>query len=35
MDKAFFAMARGMFMQHPRFYGAAFRAAWQRLAVRA
>ena len=35
MDKAFFAMARGMFMQHPRLYGSAFRAAWQRLAVRA
>lgn len=34
MDKAFFAMARGMFMQHPRFYGSALRAAWQRLAVR-
>ena len=35
MDKAFFGMARGMFMQHPRLYGTAFRAAWQRLAVRA
>lgn len=35
MDRAFFAMARGMFAQHPRLYGAAFRAAWQRLAVRA
>lgn len=35
MDKAFFSMARGMFMQHPRLYGTAFRAAWQRLAVRA
>ena len=35
MDKAFFAMARGMFMQHPRLYGTAFRAAWQRLALRA
>lgn len=35
MDKAFFAMARGMFLQHPRLYGTAFRAAWQRLAVRA
>jgi len=35
MDKAFFAMARGMFMQHPRLYGTAFRVAWQRLAVRA
>ena len=34
MDKAFFAMARGMFTQHPRLYGTAFRAAWQRLAVR-
>ena len=35
MDKAFFAMARGMFMQHPRLYGTAVRAAWQRLALRA
>lgn len=35
MDKAFFAMARGMFMQHPRLYGTAFRAAWQRIAARA
>lgn len=35
MDKAFFAMARGMFLQHPRLYGTAFRAAWQRLAARA
>lgn len=34
MDKAFFGMARGMFMQHPRLYGTAIRAAWQRLAVR-
>lgn len=35
MDRAFFGMARGMFMQHPRLYGSAFRAAWQRLALRA
>ncbi len=35
MDKAFFGMARGMFLQHPRLYGSAFRAAWQRLALRA
>jgi flavin-dependent dehydrogenase len=35
MDKAFFGMARGMFMQHPRLYGSAFRAAWQRIAARA
>lgn len=35
MDKAFFAMARGMFLQHPRLYGSAFRAAWQRLATHA
>jgi flavin-dependent dehydrogenase len=35
MDKAFFGMARGMFLQHPRLYGSAFRAAWQRIAMRA
>ena len=35
MDKAFFGMARGLFMQHPRLYGSAFRAAWQRIAARA
>ena len=35
MDKAFFGMARGMFLQHPRLYGSAVRAAWQRLANRA
>ncbi|HET9109227.1 MAG TPA: hypothetical protein VFN78_00240, partial [Ktedonobacterales bacterium] len=35
MDKAFFSMARGMFLQHPRLYGSAVRAAWQRLANRA
>jgi flavin-dependent dehydrogenase len=35
MDRAFFGMARSMFMQHPRLYGSAFRAAWQRIAARA
>jgi flavin-dependent dehydrogenase len=35
MDKTFFSMARGMFLQHPRLYGSAVRAAWQRLAMRA
>jgi len=35
MDKAFFNMARTLFMQHPRLYSTAFRAAWQRLATRA
>lgn len=35
MDSAFFGMARGLLTQHPKLYGAAFRAAWQRITARA
>ncbi len=35
MDNAFAGMARGLLTQHPKLYGAAFRAAWQRITARA
>ena len=35
MDSAFAGMARGLLTQHPKLYGAAFRAAWQRIRARA
>lgn len=35
MDSAFAGMARGLLTQHPKLYGAAFRAAWQRITTRA
>jgi digeranylgeranylglycerophospholipid reductase len=35
MDSAFAGMARGLLTQHPKLYGAAFRAAWQRITARA
>ncbi len=35
MDSGFFALLRGVLTKHPRVYGAAFRAAWQRVTVRA
>jgi flavin-dependent dehydrogenase len=35
MESAFAGMARGMLTQHPKLYGAAFRAAWQRITARA
>jgi flavin-dependent dehydrogenase len=35
MDSGFFALLRNLLGQHPRVYGAAFRAAWQRVTSRA
>jgi flavin-dependent dehydrogenase len=35
MDSAFAGMARGLLTQHPKLYGTAFRAAWQRITARA
>jgi flavin-dependent dehydrogenase len=35
MDNAFAGMARGLLAQHPKLYGAAFRAVWQRVTARA
>ncbi len=34
MDAGFFALIRGVLGKHPRIYGAAFRAAWQRVTAR-
>lgn len=34
MDSAFFGMIRDLFLRHPRIYGTAFRAAWQRITTR-
>lgn len=31
MDSGFYALLRGVLGKHPRIYGAAFRAAWQRV----
>jgi flavin-dependent dehydrogenase len=35
MDSAFAGLTRGLLTQHPKLYGAAVRAAWQRLTTRA
>ena len=35
MDSAFAGLTRGLLTQHPKLYGAALRAAWQRLTARA
>ena len=34
MDSSFFALLRGLLSQHPRLYGSAFQALWQRVTAR-